>query len=59
MKIKIPAILLMLFIIFMITSCNKYNIKSKEPVNNYNEAIDSVKIFIDEKEYTINLEVLE
>ena len=56
MKIKIPTILLMIFIIFMITSCNKYNIKSKEPVNNYNEVMDSVKIFIDEKEYTINLE---
>ena len=56
MKIKIPTILLMIFIIFMITSCDKYNIKSKEPVNNYNEVMDSVKIFIDEKEYTINLE---
>jgi len=56
MKIKIQTILLMIFIIFMITSCNKHNIENKEPVNNYNEVMDSVKIFIDEKEYTINLE---
>ena len=53
MKLKIVYSLLIIIFIFVALGCNKINNKS---INSSKEVINSVKVLINEKEYSINLE---